>query len=151
MPVDSTDILRLAEWAIARLQVEAAHRAEALRQVDSASGPVDDRQKVPNSDNLGESRDRELSLGQFHCTSQSHHGELCVTSKRVKYKTAIRSQILWDLQFDDLAMLQKVGAGEGLLFVLSNGEAHKVSGLKSRNEVFTQIIGYSGLRWQVTG
>ncbi|KAL8899511.1 MAG: hypothetical protein Q9207_006163 [Kuettlingeria erythrocarpa] len=140
-----------AEWAIARLQVEAAHRKEALRQVDSSSEPDKDINEGSKPDYSGTSREREVNLGQFHCTSQSHHGDLCVTSNGVKYKTAIRSQILWDLQFHDLTMLQKIGAGEGLLFVLSSGEAYKVSGLKSRNEVFTQIIGYSGLRWQVTG
>lgn len=92
-----------------------------------------------------------MSLGQFHCTSQNHHGDLWVTSKGVRYKTAVRSHILWEVQFNNLTMLQKVGAGEGLLFVLASGEGHRVSGLKLRDEVFTQIIGYSGLRWQVTG
>ena len=48
-------------------------------------------------------------------------------------------------------MLQKVGAGDGMLFVTTEGENYRVAGLKLRNEVFTQIIGYSGLRWQVTG
>ena len=74
-----------------------------------------------------------------------------MTSKSVKYKTAIRSHILWDLKFDDITLLQKVGAGEGMLFVTTGGENYRVSGLKMRNEVFSQIIGYSGLRWQVTG
>ncbi|KAL8654814.1 MAG: hypothetical protein Q9210_001272 [Variospora velana] len=137
-----------AEWAIARLQVEAAHRKAALGEMSSSRNPDRDEQADSESGDNGEG---EVSLGQFHCTSQSHHGDLCVTSKGVKYKTAIRSQILWELRFDDITMLQKVGAGEGLLFVLASGDVHRVSGLKSRNEVFTQIIGYSGLRWQVTG
>lgn len=139
-----------AEWAIARLQVEAAHRRDALRQVDPTPR-LNGKQGVSNSDDSEDGQEHEVSLGQFHCTSQSHHGDLCVTSKGVKYKTAIRSHILWQLHFDDLTTLQKVGTGEGLLFVLSSGEGYRVSGLKSRNEVFTQIIGYSGLHWQVTG
>ncbi|KAL9009748.1 MAG: hypothetical protein Q9173_005247, partial [Seirophora scorigena] len=134
-----------AEWAIARLQVEAAHRKEALRQISPSRDPDGDEQAGSGSGNNG---DDEVSLGRFQCTSQSHHGDLCVTSKGVKYKTAVRSHVLWELHFDDITMLQKVGAGEGLLFVLASGEGHRVSGLKSRNEVFTQIIGYSGLRWQ---
>ncbi|KAI4180440.1 MAG: hypothetical protein LQ348_005199 [Seirophora lacunosa] len=137
-----------AEWAIARLQVEAAHRKEALRQISPSRDPDGDEQADSESGNDGED---EVSLGHFHCTSHSHHGDLCLTSKGVKYKTAVRSHVLWELHFDDITVLQKVGAGEGLLFVLASGEGHRVSGLKSRNEVFTQIIGYSGLRWQVTG
>ena len=58
---------------------------------------------------------------------------------------------MWDLPLDDITVLQKVGSGQGLLFVASSGESYRVSGLKSRNEVFTQIIGYSRLHWQVTG
>ena len=139
-----------AEWAIARLQVEAAHRTEALRQVDPT--PRAEEKHVGSApDDSGDDQEQEISLGQFHCTSQNHHGDLCVTPKGVKYKTAIRSHILWQLRFDDLTTLQKVGTGEGLLFVSSSGEGYRVSGLKSRNEVFTQIVGYSGLHWQVTG
>lgn len=102
-------------------------------------------------DNTGEDAEPEVNIGQYHCTTENHHGDLCVTSKSVKYKTAIRSHILWDLKFDDITLLQKVGAGDGMLFVTSGGEKFRVSGLKLRNEVFSQIIGYSGLRWQVTG
>ena len=111
----------------------------------------DEKHVDNNKDNPGEDQEQEFSLGQFHCTSQSHHGDLCVTSKGVKFKTAIRSHILWELQYENLTTLQKVGTGEGLHFVDANGEGYKVSGLKARNEVFTQIVGYSNLRWQVTG
>lgn len=146
-----TDLLYIAEWAIARLQAEASHRKEALRQADGSSGPNQEEKAVNNPNDPGEGQNQEVNLGNFHCTSQSHHGDLCVTSRGVKYKTAVRSHILWELRFDDLSMLQKVGAGEGLVFVLADGERYRVSGLKSRNEVFTQIIGYSDLRWQTTG
>ncbi|KAI4138805.1 MAG: hypothetical protein L6R39_006594 [Caloplaca ligustica] len=140
-----------AGWAIARLQVEAAHRQEALRQVDVACRPDQEGQANLKPNDARDHAGGEMSLGQFHCTSQNHHGDLWVTSKGVRYKTAVRSHILWEVQFNNLTMLQKVGAGEGLLFVLASGEGHRVSGLKLRDEVFTQIIGYSGLRWQVTG
>jgi hypothetical protein len=28
---------------------------------------------------------------------------------------------------------------------------HRISALKQRDEVFTQVIGYSGIGWQITG
>ena len=117
---------------------------------DSTSSS-DEKHADVNQDDPGEDQEREFNLGQFHCTSQSHHGDLCVSSTGVKYKTAIRSHILWELQYTNLTTMQKVGTGEGLVFVQENGEEYRVSGLKARNEVFTQIVGYSNLRWQVTG
>lgn len=93
-------------------------------------------------------------LGKYHCTSRNHHGDLCISSEGAKYISAVRKNLLWEVRYDDLKLLQKVGAGEtgvGLLFVDVNDEAFRVAGLKMRNEVFTQIIGYSGLRWQVSG
>lgn len=47
--------------------------------------------------------------------------------------------------------MEKVGGGEGLRFVGDGGEKFRVGGLRHRNEVFTQIVGYSGLRWRVAG
>ncbi|KAL8692932.1 MAG: hypothetical protein Q9218_002134 [Villophora microphyllina] len=128
-----------AEWAIARLQVEAKHRKEAMRQADSKRTEED-----------GE-KEGDVSLGKYHCTSCSHHGDLQVYSDGVRYVSAVRKNLLWELKFEDVSLLQKVGAGEGLLFVDTKDATFRVSGLKSRNEVFTQIIGYSGLRWQVSG
>ena len=45
----------------------------------------------------------------------------------------------------------RFGTKEELRFVdISDGE-FVVSGLKNRDEVFTQIIGFSGLRWRKVG
>ena len=137
-----------AEWAIARLQVEAGHRIEAMRKAG-----VELSQDHRDEKSAGEdSNERNVAnLGKYHCTSRNHHGDLCVSSVGVKYVSAVRKNLLWEVRFDDVKLLEKVGTGEGLLFVDTNDEEFRVSGLKLRNEVFTQIIGYSGLRWQVTG
>lgn len=42
------------------------------------------------------------------------------------------------------------GQAEGLLFVDSDGIKHEVTDLKSRDLVFSQIIGYSNVRWRKT-
>lgn len=46
--------------------------------------------------------------------------------------------------------IQKARFGDQLTFTLMDDSQFKVMGLKQANEVFTQMIGYSGLVWQVT-
>ena len=41
--------------------------------------------------------------------------------------------------------------GGDLLFVDLEEHEYRLSGLKSRDEAFTQIIGYSGVDWQIIG
>jgi len=92
-----------------------------------------------------------VDIGKYHGTSQNHHGVLYVTSRGVRYVTAVRSNLLWKLQYDEVKTIQKSTSGDGLVFALMDDGERKVMGLKTRNEIFTQIIGYSGLVWQVTG
>ncbi|KAL8952867.1 MAG: hypothetical protein Q9183_007369, partial [Haloplaca sp. 2 TL-2023] len=139
---------KTAEWAIARLQVEARHRTEALQKED-----LNFKQK-PKKTESGDSTTNEsyvADLGQYYCSSHNHRGDLHVSADGVRYISAVRKRLLWEVRFEDVKLIQKVGAGEGLIFVHTTDEVFRVSGLKRRNEVFTQIIGYSGLRWQVSG
>lgn len=103
------------------------------------------------SDGIERHQKYVANLGKYHCTSRSHHGDLHIDSLGVKFISAIRKTLLWEVRYDQLNLIQKVGAGEGLLFVDTEDEEMRVSGLEKRNEVFSQIIGYSRLRWQVSG
>ncbi|KAI4233027.1 MAG: hypothetical protein LQ349_004649 [Xanthoria aureola] len=138
-----------AEWAIARLQVEARYRTAAMQKAGLESSQ--DYKKAGNDSNADADMKYVANLGRYHCTTGNHHGELCVSSEGVRFISAIRKNVLWEMRFDALRLLQKVGTGEGLLFVSTEGDESRVSGLEQRNEVFTQIVGYSGLRWQVSG
>ncbi|KAL8798625.1 MAG: hypothetical protein Q9182_006519 [Xanthomendoza sp. 2 TL-2023] len=141
-----------AEWAIARLQVEASHRTAAMQKagLDSSDDHIEQNNGDPDPD--GGKKDIYIAnLGKYHCTSRSHHGDLCINSRGIKFVSAVRKNLLWELRFDETRLIQKVGNGDGLLFVHTDGEEFRVSGLKLRNEIFTQIIGYSGLKWQVSG
>lgn len=91
-----------------------------------------------------------VDIGRYHCTCQSHHGDLHVSSSSARYVTAVRSNVLWKLRFDNCKTIRKQ-SDSGLIFELMDDSEFKVMGLALRNEVFTQIIGYSGLTWQVTG
>lgn len=92
-----------------------------------------------------------IDIGKYHGTSQNHHGDLYVTSEGVRYVTAVRSNVLWRLQYEEVKTIQKSKSGDGLLFALMDGTERSIMGLKARNEIFTQILGYSELVWQVTG
>lgn len=138
----------LAEWAIARLQVEAMHSRDAMRQQTShAKDASDEKVAPPDGDRETESAG---NVGKYHCTCQNHHGNLHVSSEAAHYVTAVRSNLLWKLRYDDCKTIRKE-ADSGLIFQLMDDREFKVMGLAVRNEVFTQIIGYSGLAWQVTG
>ena len=147
-PQFDADALCLAEWAIARLQVEARLSRNAMPQqhlkVHDAS-----HQKKPSS-SADEKTESAIDIGRYHCTCQSHHGDLHVSSTGAQYITAVRSNLLWKLRYDDCKTIRKQ-SDTGLIFELMDDKEYRVMGLAVRNEVFTQIIGYSGLAWQVTG
>ena len=136
-----------AEWAIARLQLEASHRTEAMHKAGLVSCQESSKDGSADENPPGK---HVVELGKYHCTSQNHHGDLCVSSEGLKYISAVRKNLLWEFHFDKIKSMKKVG-NDGLAFVHTNDEDLRVAGLKLRNEVFTQIIGYSGLRWQVSG
>ena len=71
----------------------------------------------------------------------------------------------WNLKYNEVKSLRKVAnpssnnpfsrtadsTDEGILLIDMEGREYCVTGLKGRDEVFTQIIGYSGVEWQITG
>ena len=132
---------QIAEWAIARLQVEARHRTEALRKEDLNS--KQEPKTIASSDATTD-KNYIADPGQYHCSSRNHHGDLHVSAEGIQYISAVRKKLLWEVRFEDVMLIQKVGAGEGLFLVNTTNEVFRVSGLKLRNEVFTQIIGHSG-------
>ena len=132
----------LAEWAIARLQVEARLSKDALPHNSS-----DDERTSSKKD---DGTEPAFLVGVYHCMCQNHHGDLHVSSNGARYVTAVRSNTLWKLRYDDCRTIRKQ-SDSGLIFELMDESEFKVMGLAVRNEVFTQIVGYSGLTWQVTG
>lgn len=142
-------LLTAAEWAIARLQVEARHSKDALptepsKNVEGAS----DKTTMPSK--ADDETEPAIDIGRYHCTCQSHHGDLHVSSSGARYVTAVRSTLLWKLRYDNCKTIRK-HSDSGLIFELMDDSEFKVMGLALRNEIFTQIIGYSGLAWQVIG
>ena len=129
--------------------MEARHSKDALLEKASqkAKGASDENIK---SSEASEKTKLAVDIGKYHCTCQSHHGDLHVSSNGAHYVTAVRSNLLWKLRYDDCRTIRKQ-SDSGLIFELMDDSEFKVMGLALRNEIFTQIIGYSGLAWQVTG
>lgn len=45
----------------------------------------------------------------------------------------------------------QLGSGKNLLLIDANEEQYTANNIASRDEVFTQIVGYSRVKWQVVG
>lgn len=138
----------VAEWAIARLQAEARHSTDGMPQK-----PI---KNDGNASDNGASSSRAIDgshtavdVGRYHCKYQSHHGDLQVSSTGACYVTAVRSNLLWKLRYEDCKTIRKE-SDSGLSFELMKDGEFMVMGLTLRDELFTQIIGYSGLAWQVS-
>ena len=122
----------------------------------SGRGSSQDSESIRNSTRTND--DAELSrfqIGRLHCTTKDqqgrlHHGHICVTSKDVKFETAVRSRTLWTLTWNDVSAISKARTDDGLCFEVGPEAKYSIDALKGRNELFTQIIGYSGLSWQVS-
>lgn len=141
--------LIVAEWAIARLQVEARHSKNAMPKKPSHENR-DASDKISKFPKIDDETESGVDIGKYHCTCQNHHGELRVSSNGARFVTAVRSNLLWKLRYDDCKIIRK-HSDSGLIFELMDDSEIKVMGLALRNEIFTQIVGYSGLAWQVTG
>ena len=66
------------------------------------------------------------------------------------FETAVRSRTLWTLRWNDVSAISKAGTDDGLRFEVGDETRYSIDALKGRDEIFTQVIGYSGLSWQVS-
>lgn len=93
-------------------------------------------------------------IGAYRCMYNHHFGKLHISSSGISFTTSVRSHDLWSMRYDQLKKMTKSEGkappayGKGLVFVhIDDDTEFEVYGLKARDEVFTQIIGYSGIKW----
>ncbi|KAI4263525.1 MAG: hypothetical protein L6R42_001331 [Xanthoria sp. 1 TBL-2021] len=126
----------LAEWAIARLQAEGRWQANLVS--DSSEPSVQ-------------------SHGSYTCSSGKHGGRLVVTSQGIQFQPFVTSHNQWKVAFNKIKRMEKVntiaqvGSGKDLLFYDADDLSYSASNVAKRDEVFTQIVGYSNVKWQVVG
>ena len=109
----------------------------------------------------------------------NHNGRLIVTSEGVQFEPFVTSHNRWKVSFNRINRVEKVsvtdtlnaisqavsynvtflqvntiaqiGSGKDLLILGAEGLSYSASNVAKRDEVFTQIVGYSKVRWQVVG
>ena len=126
--------LNIAEWAIARLQIEGA-RQENL--VIHQQKPVDLESKVipqelggipmasleaTSKRPAGQGRSPEAvngvnpeatsrrvpAHGSYKCINEKHSGRLIVTSLGVRFETAVGARNQWQIEYDNIYRVEKV-------------------------------------------
>ncbi|KAL8677492.1 MAG: hypothetical protein Q9224_007191 [Gallowayella concinna] len=97
------------------------------------------------------------SHGSYTCQSTNHSGRLVVTSEGIQFQPFVASHNQWKVAFNKLKRMEKVntivqvGSGKDLLFYDADDTTYSASNVAKRDEVFTQIVGYSNVKWQVVG
>ena len=103
-----------AEWAVARLQAEAAFQLEAMQSAaseanDHGSTSMDDASTKNIADTPAYDREHPGTLiGRYHCTSRNRHGNLTVTTQDVSFKQHLTKDRSWRLRYDQLKAIEKV-------------------------------------------
>jgi hypothetical protein len=175
-----TNVALLGQWAIARLQAEAKEQlANLLRKPTKDSsratkdevpfiGPSPDPNAVQINDQDSEQESAKrpnLRLGSYSGVYSKRNGTLYLNLNQMHFETQLTGTSSFHLKYSQLKSLRKVAnpgsknplshtadaADEGILLIDIEDREYSVTGLKERDEVFTQIIGYSGLQWQITG
>lgn len=153
-----------SEWAIARLKAEASQQLEKMHeQAHFTSTPAANKpgawQRYPTQGaSCDAARDTEASrlrIGRYHCSSDKRQGNFCVDTEKVSFEVHLTTNERWRLDYKDMKSVQKfkgfnATGGDDLVFTSMDGTQYRASGLKVRDEVFSQIIGYSNVEWQRT-
>ncbi|OCT49723.1 hypothetical protein CLCR_07234 [Cladophialophora carrionii] len=146
-----------AEWAVSRLQSEAHQYLtsdKTLRTIDRDTHLIGTYTCKDNNDVQGRLVVLVTSVS-FAPKRSEHHLNLTSSSRSAnKEKDAGE----WNLLFDDIKEIHKIteqnshgGEEAGLEFVPYQGEKRMVMHLARRDEVFSQIVGFSGLHWKRCG
>jgi hypothetical protein len=145
-----------SEWAIARLKAEATKQLELMHEQtkftkthaasDVYAQQLPPIQEAPKDATL-------IRIGRYHCSSEKHQGNLCVDTEKVSFETHLTASERWRLSYRDMKSIEKAAgsstiAGDDLVFTAMDGAEYGASGLNIRDEVFSQIIGYSHVQWQ---
>ena len=110
------------EWAIARLQAEAAQHLR--KQPHTASdvdvndlfvaeepfiGPDRDRRDTQNTtpQRIGAQK-KAIRVGRYHCIYGNHHGNLCLDAEGVHFEVHLTASQKWKLKYAELKSMQKV-------------------------------------------
>ena len=159
------------------MQAEAAKQLQDISPRDSEKdhpvvevpfiGPMRDPRNTEDANSQGNTARKDpVRIGRYHCIYERVHGHLSLDTDGVRFEILVTKKDKWSLKYSNLKSVQKVkrivstqqvvgsvqiSTGEGILFIDMQDKQYRLSALERRDEVFTQIIGYSGIDWRVTG
>ncbi|KAL9130871.1 MAG: hypothetical protein Q9175_006917 [Cornicularia normoerica] len=158
-----------AEWAIARLQIEGARQKTS--GIDQEKSMDMETKALPGTGNGISTADHQEA--NKHSAAQDRSPNATNSSKPAVYltdtnskvpvhvgicfETAVGSRDQWEMSYDNMKRVEKInrlvkiGSGRDILFINKHDQPFTTANVTSRDEVFTQIIGYSSVSWQVVG
>jgi len=109
---------RIAEWAIARLQVEALRqkstadpgkKREGLQELKKAPSLPRDREPSSDPTWAADTESVVSKHGSYMCTDGKRSGRLHVTSVGVRFETALGFRNQWEMRYENMNRVEKVG------------------------------------------
>ena len=113
------------EWAVARLQAEAAQHLQKIPRAASTVdvndvnddsiaeepfiGPMRDPRIIQNTAPQRSGAQKEaIRIGRYHCVSGNLHGNLCLDTEGVHFEMHLTASEKWRLTYAELKSVQKV-------------------------------------------
>ncbi|MCJ1310694.1 hypothetical protein MMC25_004360 [Agyrium rufum] len=104
----------------------------------------------------------EDTISTYRATYAGTLGKVSLTPNTIRFTNSISGKALWTLPYTDLAEMQKLAGSktkrlatfgvlpaDQLRLQSRTGESFLLENVRRRNEAFNEVIGLSGLRWQV--
>lgn len=153
---------QISRAAVARQKMEASHmpsddcsqRAE-LRASTRPDSTLE-HALLRGADTPCGSKEPAIDLLSFRGMSNRLLGHLIVSTEGLRFVRSVVRKEMWSRQYDELAELRKttatmttqVNKWEGLEFLWTNDSRTRLDYVKSRDECFNSIVGFSNLWWQ---
>ena len=98
-------------------------------------------------------------LRSFPCLSDGKPGHVCLSTREICFVAYRHDAVRWTYGLQEIVEMNKVDkadkakkpsykAPRGLTFLFADGTSRHIKARKSRDEIFNDVVGLSGLRWQ---
>lgn len=144
-----------AEWSFEYL----SNQSELVRE--RLAGQRLEQQLAGGAEKNGPLHDTvDSAIHEFACLFHGHRGDLVISLDAFYFRRRSSQKILWRYPYTDLAEMwkieqslmkstMKVQRPLALRLLLRDGSLATLNGMKSRDEAFNVMLGFSGLRWKV--
>jgi len=161
-----------AEWAIISLQAEGKSHSDQTASPQSSTksetitpdhmgyrGTPSTAHEAHLSPHVVNSESETKIYGSYDCSYDHKPGKLILNSRGVKFVSSIGHKQEFTLKYENIEKLEKVvrivskglgkNSGEDLKIVGPSESEFLLKNMKDRDQAFSQIVGFSSVRWQV--